>query len=163
MTKALIILFVLIAPIGCDSYQPPAAPSPNPTVPDVPTTAARFFGVVTNEEGAPLAGAMVVVAYSPDSSALQSVNTRTGSDGGYELQLAARQRQRADPSQCKRRLRVERAAGEAGICHRAELSAAPRADDRRRPSHQYHVRRGQLAMHRAANGGDLRVGSRPIP
>ena len=69
----------------------PAAPVPNTTVPDVPTTAARFFGVVTNEDGAPLPGALVVVTYSPDSGPAQSANTQTASDGRYELQLSARE------------------------------------------------------------------------
>jgi hypothetical protein len=69
----------------------PAAPLPGTTVPDVPTTAARFFGVVTNEEGAPLAGATVGVTYVADSGSTQGGNTQTASDGRYELQLNARQ------------------------------------------------------------------------
>ena len=59
--------------------------------PDIPTTAARFFGVVMNEEGAPLAGARVEVVYAPDSGPAQGASTLAASDGRYELQLNARQ------------------------------------------------------------------------
>ena len=84
-TVALFAVFVS----ACGSL--PAAPAPNPAAADVPTTAARFFGVVTNEEGAPLPGATVVVTYVPDTGQAQTVNTLTGTDGRYELQLSARE------------------------------------------------------------------------
>jgi hypothetical protein len=66
---------------GCDSS--PSAPS------GVPETAHRVFGTVTNEEGAPLTGATVVLTYVPDSGAAQTVNALTGGDGRYEIQLSA--------------------------------------------------------------------------
>ena len=69
----------------------PAAPLANTSVPDVPTTAARFFGVVTNDEGALIAGATVGVTYVADTGSTQGGSTQTGSDGRYELQLDARQ------------------------------------------------------------------------
>src|SRR5687767_10516707 len=96
MTKTLIILFALIAAIDCDRYQPPAAPSPSDALapapaPDVPTTTVRFFGIVSNEDAVPLAGAMVALTYSPDTGPAQVLNVQTGSDGRYEFQLNARQ------------------------------------------------------------------------
>jgi hypothetical protein len=76
---------------GCGSS--PAAPTPGPPVPapDAPTTTVRFFGVVTNEDGAPLPGAMVAVTYVPDSGSTQLPTAQTGGDGRYELQFNARQ------------------------------------------------------------------------
>jgi hypothetical protein len=74
----------------------PVAPAPNSTVPEspapgIPATTVRFFGVVTNEDGAPVPSALVGVTYAPDSGPTQAANTQTGSDGRYELQLSARQ------------------------------------------------------------------------
>ena len=72
----------------------PAAPNttvPESPAPGIPATTVRFFGVVTNEEGVPVPGAMVDVTYAPDSGSTQVANTQTGSDGRYELQLSARQ------------------------------------------------------------------------
>ena len=82
---------VLCALIVSACGSSPTAPAPNPTVADVPTTAARFFGVVTSEDGAPLSGATVVVTYVPDTGQAQTVNTQTGTGGRYELQLSARE------------------------------------------------------------------------
>jgi hypothetical protein len=53
--------------------------------------AFRVTGIVTNEEGTPLDDAIVVLTYQPESAAVQSVTTRTGADGRYELLLNARQ------------------------------------------------------------------------
>ena len=80
---------------GCGSS--PAAPIADAPVPgtapppDVPAATVRFFGVVTNEDGVPLSGAMVGVTYVPDSGPAQVVNAQTSSDGRYEFQLNARQ------------------------------------------------------------------------
>jgi hypothetical protein len=51
----------------------------------------RVFGVVTNDDGLPLDGAIVTLFYQPDLAATQSATTRTAADGRYELQLDARQ------------------------------------------------------------------------
>ena len=78
-----VLCAVLVSACGSS----PAPPLPNTPVPDVPTTAARFFGVVTNEEGSQISGAVVTVTYVPDIGAAQSTNTVTGSDGRYDLRL----------------------------------------------------------------------------
>ena len=60
----------------------------SPTAPSVaPETSHRVFGTVTNDEGSPLAGAAVVLAFVADSGATQMVNGATGADGRYEVQL----------------------------------------------------------------------------
>jgi hypothetical protein len=68
---------------GCGSS--PAAPAV------VPEAFHRVFGTVTNEEGSPIAGAAVVLAYVPDSGATQMVNGLTGADGRYEVQFSPNQ------------------------------------------------------------------------
>jgi hypothetical protein len=79
------------------SPQVSSSPTPTPTPAPTPAPAApaaiafRVTGVVTNDEGAPLDDAMVVLTYQPDLAATQTVNTRTGVDGRYELRLNAQQ------------------------------------------------------------------------
>lgn len=80
---------------GCGSSPTaPVAGAPLPGTappPDVPAATVRFFGAVTNEDGAPLPGAMVALTYAPDSGPAQVANVQTSSDGRYEFQLNARQ------------------------------------------------------------------------
>jgi hypothetical protein len=86
----LVVLCVLFVS-ACRSSPSPTAPAPNLAGADVPTTAARFFGIVANDEGAPVSGATVGVTYADDTGSTQGGTTQTGSDGRYELQLDARQ------------------------------------------------------------------------
>ena len=46
---------------------------------------------MTNDDGVPLADAIVTLTYQPELAATQFANTRTGADGRYELQLSAQQ------------------------------------------------------------------------
>ena len=93
----LLLSTAVVALTGLACGANPTSPSPAPASTGVPGPVApvgvpfRVFGVVTNDEGVPLDGAVVTLFYQPDLAAQQSATTRTAADGRYELQLDARQ------------------------------------------------------------------------
>jgi hypothetical protein len=88
-------LFAILVSIGWGCGSNPIRPSLTSDPRSAPTGPAaipfRGFGVVTNDDGAPLAGANVTLTYQPDLAAIQSASGVTAADGRYELQLNARQ------------------------------------------------------------------------
>ena len=89
------LVVVLIVSIGWACGSNPTSPLPAPGLGPAPSSPApipvRVFGVVTSDQGTPLANATVILTYQPDLAATQSANTRTSGDGRYELQLNAAQ------------------------------------------------------------------------
>ena len=89
------LVAVLVVSLGwaCGSSptSPSLAPGLTPAPAGPPPVPVRVFGVVTNDQGTPLANATVILTYQPDLAATQSANTRTSGDGRYELQLNAQQ------------------------------------------------------------------------
>ena len=89
------LMVVLVVSLGWACGSSPTSPLPAAGAAPAPSgpapIPARVFGVVTNDQGTPLANTTVIVTYQPDFAPTQSASTRTSGDGRYELQLNAAQ------------------------------------------------------------------------
>src|SRR6185503_8503676 len=68
----------------------PTGPATEPGA-GTPGVMFQVSGIVTNDDGAPIADAIVTLTHQPDLAAPQSVSTTTGADGRYQLRLLAQQ------------------------------------------------------------------------
>lgn len=105
MRTSIAVITSLTFVVTCDSARVPTSPSPSPQsspspapgpapapAPVAPAAIAfRVSGIVSNEEGMPLDGAIVVLTYQSAVAPTQTVNASTGLDGRYELRLDAQQ------------------------------------------------------------------------
>jgi hypothetical protein len=102
LPKAFVILFALIAAIGCDSYRAPAAPSPSdsPSPTPAPTapgaTSFRVTGVVTDETGMAVSGLPLHFEFAagdfasvPELGCNSFCTIATDAAGRYELNVKA--------------------------------------------------------------------------
>src|SRR5262245_15464991 len=86
----LVVALMSMGVPACGSNPTSPSPTPSPTAaPAEPAVPFRVFGVVTNDDGAPVADALIALTYQPELTAIQTASGRTGADGRYELQLTA--------------------------------------------------------------------------
>lgn len=93
------IVVMLLVSLGWACGSSPTGPSTNSSLSPGPAPAPagpaaipfRVFGVVTNDQGTPIADALVNLTYQPELAATQGAITRTSADGRYELQFNAEQ------------------------------------------------------------------------
>jgi hypothetical protein len=72
---------------GCDGPRPATAPTPVPS-PPAAAPAYHASGVVTDETGAPMGGALVSIAFAPYGTAGAGVATPTNGAGQYQLDFS---------------------------------------------------------------------------